>query len=127
MVSRREKLSRSYFRLREQTFHKQIALLSSGDIQKNLSIIELNALRQANHGSNVYDTMYSSEDRCKKEEDFDKIVQLISGLEADSAQLKKVIFYFILQPMTKELMKQIKQMNAKYWFNGFFRMCVCVV
>lgn len=90
MVSRREKLSRSYFRLREQTFYKQVAILSLVDIHKNMSLSELNALQQANHGPNIYDTVYSRPDSCPKEQDFEQLVQLISGLEADSAQLRKV-------------------------------------
>lgn len=90
MVSRREKLSRSYFRLREQTFHKQVAVLSLADVQSSASPSELNALRQANHGPSIYDMMYSRADACKKEDEFNQIVQLIGGLEADASQLRKV-------------------------------------
>lgn len=115
MVSRREKLSRSYFRLREQTFHKQVVVLSSSELQQSLSSTELNAIRQANHGSNIYDMTYSRADSCPKvrigrcfvmdgrftreltdecllnplKEDFEKVVQLIGGLESNVSQLKK--------------------------------------
>ena len=66
MVSRREKLSRSYFRLREQTFHKQVVVLSSSEVQQSLSSAELTAIRHANHGSNIYDLTYSRTDACPK-------------------------------------------------------------
>lgn len=94
MVSRREKLSRSYFRLREQTFHKQIAVLSSSDLHKNATSSELNALRQANHGSNIYDTMYSRGGTCLKEE-FEQIVQVIGGFPTNTHNLKVRVFFSI--------------------------------
>ena len=97
MVSRREKLSRSYFRLREQTFHKQVAVLSLSEVHQNLPVSELNALRQANHGPNIYDIIYSRGDTCQKEEkDFEKIIQLIGGLESNVAQTKKVCLLLLL-------------------------------
>ncbi len=89
MVSRREKLSRSYFRLREQTFHKQVAILSSSDLQKSASTAELSALREANHGPNIYDIMYSRGETIQKE-GFEQVVQLIGGLQSSVPQLKKV-------------------------------------
>lgn len=90
MVSRREKLSRTYLRLREQTFHKQVAILSTPDYHKSASSAELNALREANHGPSIYDTIYSyGETTCQKE-DFDQIVQLIAGLDSNTTETKKV-------------------------------------
>ena len=91
MVSRREKLSRSYFRLREQTFHKQIAILSSSDVQKSASTAELSALREANHGPNIYDIMYSRGEANQKE-GFEQVIQLIGGLQSSATLLKKVRF-----------------------------------
>jgi hypothetical protein len=88
MVSRREKLSRSYFRLREQTFHKQVAVLSLSDL-KNASPTEMVALRDANHGPNIYDIMYSRGESSRKE-NFEQVIQLIGGVQANAAITKKV-------------------------------------
>lgn len=90
MVSRREKLSRSYFRLREQTFHKQVAVLSLSDFHKNVSSAELVALRDANHGPNIYDIMYSRGEVAQKE-DFGQVIQLIGGVQLNASQMKKVL------------------------------------
>lgn len=57
MVSRREKLSRSFFRLKEQTFHKQLALLTEDN--NGLSPEERQAVLNANHGPSIYDQFYS--------------------------------------------------------------------
>lgn len=89
MVSRREKLSRSYFRLREQTFHKQAAILSLSDLQKNITPAELIALRDANHGSNIYDLVYSRGETIKKE-GFEQVIQLIAGVQSNIPVMKKV-------------------------------------
>lgn len=88
MVSRREKLSRTYFRLREQTFQKQVAILILSDIQKTLTTSELNAIKQANHAPNIYDSMYSNE-VCAKEE-FDQAFQLLVNIDNCSNHLRKV-------------------------------------
>lgn len=61
MVSRREKLSRSFFKLREQTFSKQIGLLSEIKFVKKLDDSVLNAVMEANHGPSIYDKLYSSD------------------------------------------------------------------
>lgn len=79
MVSRREKLSRSYFRLREQTFHKQVAVLSCADIQQTLLTSELNAVRHANHAPNIYDITYSRVETCSTNEEFERVIQLIAS------------------------------------------------
>ncbi|XP_063698837.1 PHD finger protein rhinoceros [Culicoides brevitarsis] len=68
MVSRREKLSRSFFKLREQTFHKQVGILadlrhnsSSNSSKKLLDDSVVNAVIEANHGPSIYDKLYSSD------------------------------------------------------------------
>lgn len=60
MVSRREKLSRSFFKMREQTFHRQTSVLNELNT-KNLDNSLLNAILEANHGPSMYDKLYSSE------------------------------------------------------------------
>lgn len=97
MVSRREKLSRSYFRLREQTFHKQVAVLSLSDLQKSASTAELSALLDANHGPNIYDVMYSRlRGETGNKEGFEHVIQLIGGLQASATNLKKVCFVSLI-------------------------------
>jgi hypothetical protein len=67
MVSRREKLSRSFFKMREQTFHKQISVLAdmkshhrhNDDQMQNYETVIM-AVLAANHGSCIYDQLYSS-------------------------------------------------------------------
>lgn len=88
MVSRREKLSRSYFRFREQTFHKQVAVMSCNTAYvETLSSSELDAIRRANHAANIYDITYSAPrpetQNCTTDE-FNKILQLIGKLGPDS-------------------------------------------
>lgn len=60
MVSRREKLSRSFFKMREQTFHRQTSVLTELNT-KNIDNSLLTAVLEANHGPSVYDKFYSSE------------------------------------------------------------------
>lgn len=60
MVSRREKLSRSFFKMREQTFHRQTSVLNELNT-KNLDNSLLTAILEANHGPSMYDKLYSSE------------------------------------------------------------------
>lgn len=60
MVSRREKLSRSFFKMREQTFHRQTTVLSELNT-KNIDNSLLTAVLEANHGPSMYDRLYSSE------------------------------------------------------------------
>uniref|UniRef100_A0A182TNW0 PHD finger protein rhinoceros n=1 Tax=Anopheles melas TaxID=34690 RepID=A0A182TNW0_9DIPT len=77
MVSRREKLSRSFFRMREQTFNKQVAALTafrsgsggagegttnhqrSGSLLSHVDPTMLEAILHANHGPTIYDRLYS--------------------------------------------------------------------
>lgn len=60
MVSRREKFSRSYFKIREQIFHKQMAVLSSCKKSSKLDDATIRATMEANHGPSIYDVLYSS-------------------------------------------------------------------
>ncbi|KAG4067456.1 hypothetical protein HA402_009693 [Bradysia odoriphaga] len=60
MVSRREKLSRSFFKMREQTFHKQVSVLN--EIKSNkLDDNVIKAVCRANNVRSVYDKAYSSD------------------------------------------------------------------
>lgn len=77
MVSKREKLSRSYQRLREQTFYKQAALLS--DTRINLSTSEITSIKEANHGPSIYDRLYSHLNASDLSTDFETMVCRIAG------------------------------------------------
>merc|ERR1712071_663217 len=69
---------------------KQVLLLSMTDVVQNVSSSELNAMRQANHGPNIYDMTYSrSESSCQHKEEFEKIVELVGGVESNVRQMKK--------------------------------------
>jgi len=72
MVSRREKLSRNLLSLREQTFHKQVAVLS--DSKLNLSSAEVSAVQEANHGPSIYDRLYSYPDAPDLSTDFETML-----------------------------------------------------
>lgn len=61
MVSRREKLSRSFFKMREQIFHKQVSILTSHKKTTKLDDNTLKAILEANHGPSIYDVLYSSD------------------------------------------------------------------
>ena len=68
MVSRREKLSRSLFKLREQVFYKQISVLSDANLQTSEQNEKYddqfkNAVIYANDGPTLYDRFYSSCDK----------------------------------------------------------------
>lgn len=85
MVSRREKLSRSFFRLREQTFHKQVAVLSAGaDIPQG----EHAAICEANHGPSIYDTLYSHPDVPEHKIDFDDLLAKIAPPDSNDDKKK---------------------------------------
>ncbi|XP_066153594.1 PHD finger protein rhinoceros [Euwallacea fornicatus] len=79
MVSRREKLSRSFFRMREQTFHKQAAVLQSSNTLPNTVI---QAVIEANHGPSIYDRLYSHNDAEDHTADFDVLLARIAGLKS---------------------------------------------
>lgn len=74
MVSRREKLSRSFFKMREQTFHKQISVLN--EIKSNkLDESVIKAVCRANNVRSVYDKAYSSDTSVKL-----KLETILSGI-----------------------------------------------
>ncbi|RZB41723.1 PHD finger protein rhinoceros [Asbolus verrucosus] len=108
MVSRREKLSRSFFRLREQTFHKQAAVL---ELTPNLPNVVVQAVIEANHGPSIYDRLYSHEDAEDHTTDFDTILARIAGIKSptESGDEKKT-----------ELNGLFKDKNPykKVYFNG---------
>ncbi|KAK7086898.1 E3 ubiquitin-protein ligase Jade-2 [Halocaridina rubra] len=78
MVNRRERLSKSFLKIREQTFSKQVSLLSNSGL--NLSSQEVDAVLQANHGPSVYDRLYShANSPVHSEKQFKKIIACIAG------------------------------------------------
>lgn len=79
MVSRREKLSRTFFRMREQTFYKQTAVLEPSDYVLPSYIVQ--AVIEANHGPSIYDRLYSynTEDQ---NFDFDTLLTRIAGVKS---------------------------------------------
>lgn len=79
MVSRREKLSRSFFRMREQTFHKQAAVLQSSN---TLPSAVIQAVIEANHGPSIYDRLYSHNNAEDHTLDFDTILARIAGAKS---------------------------------------------
>ncbi|XP_075991425.1 PHD finger protein rhinoceros [Anticarsia gemmatalis] len=85
MVSRREKLSRSFFRMREQTFHKQVAVLSS---DANIPEPELTAIIEANHGPSIYDRLYSHPNAPDHKNDFDELLARIAPSESGDEKKK---------------------------------------
>ncbi|KAK5642778.1 hypothetical protein RI129_008945 [Pyrocoelia pectoralis] len=80
MVSRREKLSRTFFRMREQTFHKQAAVLSVGHSSLSTSVVQ--AVIEANHGPSIYDRLYSHSEAEDHTKDFDVILARIAGIKS---------------------------------------------
>ncbi len=91
MVSRREKLQRSWVKLREQILAKQLQLLADKSCAQQMSLMEMSAILEANHGPTVYDRLYSHADAEQhNENDFEVIVARISGVIAEnSAQVRK--------------------------------------
>ncbi|KAK3921120.1 PHD finger protein rhinoceros [Frankliniella fusca] len=102
MVSRREKLSRSFFRMREQTFHKQVAVLS--DSNCSLSQLEIQAVIEANHGPSIYDRLYSHTTSESSSTDFDVILARITGLAVPEENEK---------PKTSELNGLVKSSGGR--------------
>ena len=80
MVSRREKLSRSFVKLREQILERQMALLADEEPANQMSLLEMSAIIEANHGPTIYDRAYSQPE-CEQHsyEDFEVIVSRIAG------------------------------------------------
>ena len=91
MVSRREKLSRSFLKLREQIFERQLALLADDEPQNQMSLAELSAVLEANHGPSVYDKSFSHPDSEQHTyEDFELIISRIAGeIKEGSSQILK--------------------------------------
>ena len=91
MVSRREKLSRSYVKLREQTLEKQLALLADEDPQNQMSLMDMSAILEANHGPTVYDKTFSNpESEQHSQEDFEMLICRIAGeISEGSSQIRK--------------------------------------
>lgn len=81
MVNRREKLCRTFLRLREQTFGKQ-ALLADGNLPAPVAA----AVLEANHGPSIYDHLYSHADAEKHNYDIDSLLARIKGLESSPAE-----------------------------------------
>lgn len=86
MVSRREKLSRSFFRMREQTFHKQVAVLSAAGT--DLPPQELAAIIEANHGPSIYDRLYSHDNAPDHKNDFEELLARIAPSESGDEKKK---------------------------------------
>ena len=91
MVSRREKLQKSFVKLREQIFEKQLDLVADDSNAQQMSLLEISALLEANHGPTVYDSLFSHADAERHtENDFEVIVSRISGeITENSAQIRK--------------------------------------
>ena len=91
MVSRREKHSRSFLKLREQIFERQLALLADEEPQNQMSLAEMSAVLEANHGPTVYDKMFSHPDSEQHTyEDFELIISRIAGeIKEGSSQILK--------------------------------------
>ena len=91
MVSRREKLSRSYVKLREQTLEKQLALLADEDPQNQMSLMDMSAILEANHGPTVYDKTFSNpESEQHTQEDFEVLICRIAGeISEGSSQIRR--------------------------------------
>merc|ERR1711981_1053915 len=91
MVSRREKLQKSFVKLREQIFEKQLDLVADDANAQQMSLLEISALLEANHGPTVYDTLFSHGEAEKHtENDFEVIVSRISGeITEKSSQIRK--------------------------------------
>ncbi|XP_076056710.1 uncharacterized protein LOC143034484 [Oratosquilla oratoria] len=99
MVSRREKISRSFLKTREQTFSKQVALLTAENL--TLSPLELDAVKQANHGPSVYDRLFSHADAPKHSiKQFEKIRARIAGTlkEKEKKEEKKKDINGLIKP-----------------------------
>lgn len=86
MVSRREKLSRSFFKMREQIFHKQYSILSNHHRKTTkLDDESLRAILDANHGPSIYDVLYSSDSiKDSRVMMIDEMIDLILGNNASS-------------------------------------------
>ncbi|XP_017781095.1 PREDICTED: PHD finger protein rhinoceros isoform X1 [Nicrophorus vespilloides] len=112
MVSRREKLSRSFFKMREQTFHKQVAVLQQGGNSLAPTVVE--AVLEANHVPSIYDKLYSNDPVEEYNATFETLLARIAGLKSpphDSGDEKK--------PEVNGIFKDVKNNSYKKFFiNG---------
>uniref|UniRef100_A0A1B0D742 Uncharacterized protein n=1 Tax=Phlebotomus papatasi TaxID=29031 RepID=A0A1B0D742_PHLPP len=114
MVSRREKLSRSFFKMREQTFHKQVTLLTDMKVKKvDESMVQ--AVLQANHGPSIYDRLYSARQvTVPNQEKWDQLVQRLAecvNMEVDEVKAKNTDLNGVNQ-------KRHQKSTKKTVFNG---------
>ncbi|XP_043492959.1 PHD finger protein rhinoceros [Polistes fuscatus] len=108
MVGRREKLCRTFLRLREQTFHKQSLILSGPPLPSAV----IASVLAANHGPSIYDRLYSHPDSEEYTRDVDTMIARIAGIRSPtpvSSNEKKV------QPDFNGAS------NKKIYFNGSVR------
>ncbi|XP_077302362.1 PHD finger protein rhinoceros [Arctopsyche grandis] len=111
MVSRREKLSRSYFRMREQTFHKQVAVLSG---EHSLTPAVMSAVVEANHGPSIYDRLYSHPGAIDHKNEFDSILAQIAGVDSEDDNRKD------LNGVVQRT-KSVENPYRRLYFNGSSR------
>ncbi|CAG0885285.1 unnamed protein product, partial [Darwinula stevensoni] len=90
MVTRREKMNRSYLRLREQTLHQQITLLRIKGVEFSPS--DMDAILHANHGPSIYDDRYSDPSMPRPTmEEFQNQISRIKGLLPQEKDLNGLI------------------------------------
>lgn len=79
MVSRREKMFRSYFRARDAVYNKQLQVVAS--CRNSLSSAELASIADAQHGASVYDFVYAHPTATlhRTPAEFESLVQSIRG------------------------------------------------
>lgn len=111
MVSRREKLSRSFFRMREQTFHKQVGVLSEDNA---MTPAAMTAVIEANHGPSIYDRLYSHPDAVDHSGDFDNLLAQIAGVDSGDDKKKD------LNGLTKNT-KSAENPYKRLYLNGSAR------
>ncbi|XP_034952499.1 PHD finger protein rhinoceros [Chelonus insularis] len=109
MVNRREKLCRTFLKLREQTFHKQALVLSGPPLPPTAAA----AVAEANHGPSIYDRLYSHSDAEDHTQNFDTIVARIAGIKSPT-------------PISSDEKKKPQPdfngaSNKKLYFNGSVR------
>jgi hypothetical protein len=89
MVSRREKLSRSFFKIREQIFHKQVSVLGGFKKPSKQDEDSIKATMEANHAPSIYDVLYSSD--TIKDSKIMKIDEMIDSILGNNSSKTKEI------------------------------------
>lgn len=108
MVSRREKFSRSFFKIREQVFHKQMAVLGTCKKPAKLDDISIKATMGANHGPSIYDVLYSCDS--VKDAKAMKIDEMIDAIVGNSSSKSN-----------KEINGNVKKLDAQSrYYNKMF-------